>query len=120
MKIAIACENNQISAHFGHCRQYLIANCADNKIISQEYVDAPKHEPGALPKFLHDLGVNLVIVDGIGTKAVNLFNQNDIEVITGCKGDCLKNVQMYFDGQLVSSNTLCAGHDHDENHECSH
>lgn len=120
MKIAVACDNNQISAHFGHCRQYLIANCADNKVVSHEYVTAPKHEPGVLPRFLHELGVNLVIVGGIGSKAVDLFNQRNIDVITGCSGDCLANVNTYLEGCLLSTNSMCAGHDNDENHQCSH
>lgn len=120
MKIAVACDSNQISGHFGHCSQYVIANCAEDKIVSHQYVDAPEHQPGLLPKFLHDLGVNLVIVNGIGTKAVNLFNQNNIDVITGCSGDCLANINSYLQGQLLSSNTMCSGHDHDDNHQCSH
>lgn len=120
MKIAVACENGSIGEHFGHCKQYLVAQCQGTEIVEANYLDAPEHQPGVLPKFLADQGVDIVIVGGIGSKAVTLFNHNKIDVYSGCSGDCLTNVTNFLTGRLVSTGAQCAGHDHDENHQCTH
>lgn len=120
MKIAVACDNNMIGAHFGHCKEYLVAECEGTEVKNFEYLNAPEHKPGVLPKFLADHDVNVVLVGGIGSKAVTLFNQNNIDVYSGCVGGCKQNIANFLNGTLVSTGAQCAGHDHDENHQCSH
>ena len=38
MKIAVACEGNMVTEHFGHCESFLIFDVNDNQIISKQIV----------------------------------------------------------------------------------
>ena len=63
MKIAVPVVNGNLCMHFGHCEQFMIFNVdQDNKKIEgNESVTPPAHEPGVLPKWLAEKGVNLVL-----------------------------------------------------------
>ena len=41
------------------------------EITKTEFLDAPPHQPGLLPKFLGEYGANLIITGGMGQKAVD-------------------------------------------------
>ena len=82
-KIAIPVVNGLLSAHFGHCQLFFIADVVDGEVKQTEEVVPPPHEPGVIPRWLSDLGVNVVLVGGIGQKAVNLFKQFGVEPVIG-------------------------------------
>lgn len=108
IKIAIPIAGDLISEHFGHARQFILYHINEGKIIDQEILDAPKHEPGVLPNWLKSLGVNIIIVNGIGAGAIDLFNSFDIEIISGV--DLLRYDELLNDflaGKLVSKNYIC-------------
>lgn len=84
-KIAIPIENGKLSSHFGHCPQFAIIEINNNKVISIKEVNSPVHQPGLLPKWLAEFGVNHIIAAGIGQKAITLFNQNNIGVSVGAE-----------------------------------
>jgi predicted Fe-Mo cluster-binding NifX family protein len=51
-----------------------------------------------LPVLLHDKGVNVIISGGMGSGAVDIFNEKGIEVITGASGDAEAAVKQLFTG----------------------
>jgi len=53
------------------------------RIVACNTIAAPPHEPGLLPAWLADQGANLVLAGGMGTRAIQLFADRDIEVIVG-------------------------------------
>jgi predicted Fe-Mo cluster-binding NifX family protein len=55
----------------------------DNQILKKETLVPPPHEPGVLPSWLHQLGTNVVIAGGMGQRAVSLFDEKGIKVVTG-------------------------------------
>ncbi len=116
MKIAVASEGKTVTEHFGHCENFNIYEVEDNKIIKSESVPNPGHKPGFLPNFLNDIGVNVIISGGMGGGAVDIFNEKDIEVIVGAKGDARDNVQLYLEGKLESTGSVCHQHQHKD--EC--
>ena len=82
-RIAIPLENGILCAHFGHCQQFAIID-AENRTISEEkFLTPPPHEPGVIPAWLASEGVTDIIAGGIGQRAINLFNQNKINVFVG-------------------------------------
>jgi predicted Fe-Mo cluster-binding NifX family protein len=85
LKIAIPLADGRLTAHFGHCRTFavLTANTAEEKILSQEELVPPPHEPGLLPKWLADQKVGLIIAGGMGDRAQELFRSFGIEVLAG-------------------------------------
>jgi len=48
----------------------------------------------------------------MGGSAVDLFNENDIEVVTGAAGDAREVVERYLLGGLKSTGSVCHEHAH--------
>jgi len=108
MKIAIPTQNQRLTAHFGHCENFAIVDVKDQTISSVEFIDPPVHQPGVYPKFLAELGVDMIIAGGMGQKAQNLFSQNEIEYIIGIEGGSPRElVQDYLENGLKSGDNLC-------------
>lgn len=112
MKIAVASEGEQVTHHFGHCQNFNIFEVKNNGIMERKSVDNPGHKPGALPVFLSNEGVQVVIAGGVGKRAVELFDEKGIEVITGIRGKADEVVIQYLAGQLESSGEVCEEHQH--------
>jgi predicted Fe-Mo cluster-binding NifX family protein len=84
LKIAIPVnETGNLDPHFGHCRYFAIYLAEGGKIVSDETIQPPPHEPGILPQWLAGLEVTHVLTGGMGNRAIQLFNQNNIQVYTG-------------------------------------
>ena len=86
-KIAIPTTNGVLSAHFGHCEKFAIYDVENSKIVKEEFVTPPPHEPGSHPAFLRQLGCDTIIAGGMGNRAQSLFIQNNIEVILGLRSE---------------------------------
>ncbi len=84
-RIAIPLENGILCSHFGHCQQFAILDADNNTITSESLVTPPPHEPGLLPAWLAEKGVTDVIAGGMGQRAINLFNQQNINVFVGAQ-----------------------------------
>jgi len=110
MKIAIPLMNGLLAAHFGHCERFAIiaADPATKTILSKEEIVPPPHEPGLYPSWLAKLGVTYIIAGGMGESALNLFVQNNIEVIAGASGEIPeKIVKLFLKKTLVTGKNLC-------------
>jgi len=114
MRLAIARTGNEASQHFGHCDNFMIYDIEDNKIVNQSILQNPGHVPGALPPFLHEHGVKVVIAGGMGERAREIFTANDIQTITGLNGSVEEVLNAYLSNTLEASNETCdhEGHDH--------
>ena len=119
MKTRIAFPSNDrvnVEEHFGHCKEFAIYNIEDKEIVSIDFIVPPPHEPGVLPKFLgeqHD--VNVIVTGGMGGMAINLFKEQNIEVILGAKGAIDSNLTAYLSNVLESTGSACV---HDDDHSC--
>jgi predicted Fe-Mo cluster-binding NifX family protein len=83
MKFAIPLSEGKLTAHFGHCREFALIEVDNNEITKKETHVPPPHEPGVLPAWLHSLGADVIIAGGMGGRAIDLFEQNGINVIIG-------------------------------------
>lgn len=115
MKIAVASEDNIITEHFGHCKNFNIYYTKSGEIIDIQSIENPGHKPGFLPNFLNDLDVKVIISGGMGGGAIEIFNEKDIEVIVGAQGDSKKAVEDYLTGNLKSTGSVCHQHEHEGN-----
>lgn len=113
MIIAVASDKGKVTEHFGHCETFIIYNIEDNKIKSKEEVPNPGHKPGFLPVFLHEKSVSTIISGGMGGGAVDIFNEKNIEVIIGAKGESDDVIQSYLLGELEYTGSVCHDHDHE-------
>ncbi len=78
MKIAISTDQGYVSAHFGRCISYTIVEIKEGKVLSKEEIPNPGHQPGFLPEYLFEKGVNCIIAGGMGPRAQGLFAQKNI------------------------------------------
>lgn len=108
MKIAFPLTDKLLSAHFGHCEEFAVLTVEDGKIVKEEYLVPPAHEPGSHPRFLHEQGVSVVIAGGMGTRAQDLMAQNGIKTYVGVAHQPLPDlVELYVKGELEAGDNLC-------------
>jgi predicted Fe-Mo cluster-binding NifX family protein len=114
MKIAIACDGNNVSGHFGHCEGFTVYKVSEGKVEEASFLENPGHKPGFLPKYLGEKGINTIISGGMGEMAQTLFGQNNIEVVVGASGDIDDVIAAYLSGSLLSTGGVCEGHEHSD------
>ncbi len=112
MKISVACDNGMISNHFGHCESFKIYELNQNQVLKSETIPNPGHRRGFLPVFLHEKGVDVIIACGMGRGAIDIFNDKGIEVIVGASGSPDEAIQLYLQGSLKSTGSVCHEHLH--------
>lgn len=114
-------DRTTVEEHFGHCREFVIFNVANGEIVNSEFVVPPPHAPGVIPNFLGQFGIHTIITGGMGAMAINIFKQNNIEVILGARGSIDENLKVYLGGNLESTGSACSHHHgegHDHGHNC--
>jgi ATP-binding protein involved in chromosome partitioning len=108
LKVAIPLSEGRLCDHFGHCEQFAVIRVKEGLIDGKEFHTPPPHEPGVLPRWLGELGVNLVIAGGMGQSAMNLFAAQGIEVIIGSTSAAPEAmIQGYLSGTLASGPNVC-------------
>ena len=111
MKIAISTDQGYVSAHFGRCLSYTIVEIKEGKVLSKEEIPNPGHQPGFLPQYLSEKGVNCIIAGGMGPRAQGLFDEKNIEAIIGVQGAIDKVIEKFINQELEVGDDLC-GHSH--------
>lgn len=105
---AIPLAEGKLCSHFGHCEQFALIETEVGKIKDTQMHTPPAHEPGVLPRWLHDLGVQVIIAGGMGSRAQQLFEENGIKVITGAPMDSPESlVNQYHADMLVTEENVC-------------
>lgn len=107
MKVAVACDDNLVSPHFGRCQRYLIAELTGTEVKLVQWLDNPGHEPGALPALMHQEQVALVIAGGAGPRAQQLLAQYNIDLLTGVTGEAIAVLQALAHGELQVGESSC-------------
>lgn len=124
MKIAIPIVQGKLCTHFGHCEEFAIITVAEGKVVKQETLTPPPHEPGVIPNWVADQGCTDIIVGGMGEAAQAILQQRNVKVFCGAPSDTPENlVSLYLRSQLINSGNTCDhkhGHGHEHGHGCSH
>lgn len=108
MKIALPVHNGSLCSHFGHCERFMVFTIEDNKIISTHDLTPPPHEPGVLPAFLAEQGINTILAGGMGQRARSLFQEKGIEVVCGVVANEPEKVVLdYLAGTLETGVNHC-------------
>ncbi len=82
-RIAIPVNGRKLSPHFGHCETFEIYQVQDGKITEIRSINPPEHQPGLYPRWLASLQVTDIITGGMGQKARDLFESNNIRTHIG-------------------------------------
>ena len=110
MRVAIPLTQGKLSTHFGHCDLFAIIEVGgeSNQITGHQDLTPPPHEPGSLPRWLHCMGVNVIIAGSMGQRAQQLLAQNQIDVIVGAPEDEPENlVSAYLNRTLQTGENVC-------------
>jgi predicted Fe-Mo cluster-binding NifX family protein len=110
MKIAIPLANGRLAMHFGHCDEFALVDVDENtrEHRGTAVLTPPPHEPGLLPRWLHEQGANVILAGGMGQRAQQLFAERGIRVVYGVASDTPEIVvQAFLDGTIVSGANPC-------------
>ena len=108
MKFAIPMAEGKLTAHFGHCQEFALIEVEKDEIKNKEVLIPPPHEPGVLPKWLSEVGANVIIAGGMGQRAISMFNENNIKVVVGAPSlEPESLVNSYMNGSLVTGGNVC-------------
>lgn len=125
LKVAIPMAGSEYSLHFGGATQFWIGEgTADSEKLPGQLYPAPKHEPGALPRWLAAQNVDAVVVSQIGERALIMLADAGIGAFFAAGETSPESlVRACLQGQLPRinrENSCCGGHhDHHEGHGCS-
>jgi predicted Fe-Mo cluster-binding NifX family protein len=107
MRVAISTDGDSVSAHFGRCPSFTIVDIEQGKVIDKEVIDNPGHQPGLIPEFLHQRGVECIVAGGMGMRATGFFNEFGIQAIVGISGKIDEVIDKLKKGQLKGAESLC-------------
>lgn len=110
MKIAIPVQDGQVGRHFGHCEHFAMYEVNEDRkaILGRTTHKPPAHEPGVLPRWLHELGANVIITGGMGHRAQQLFAQHGITVVVGAPAEAPERLaSAYLSGTLQPGENVC-------------
>jgi ATP-binding protein involved in chromosome partitioning len=108
LMFAVPTAEGKLCSHFGHCDQFALIETEEGKIKAKTMHTPPPHEPGVLPKWLHEMGAQIIIAGGMGSRAQQLFVENGIKVVTGAPADTPESlVSQYLSDNLVTGANVC-------------
>jgi predicted Fe-Mo cluster-binding NifX family protein len=119
-RIAIPIENGILSSHFGHCEKFAIVEVINNEIVKISEEIPPEHVPGLYPRWVASFGVTDVIAGGMGQKAIDLFNQNNINAFVGAPVKSPKELVSDFIANTLNLTANYCNHDSHDHGNCSH
>ena len=106
--VAMPVSEGKLSSHLGHSEQFAFIVTENGKIKSKEMRSPPPHEPGVLPRWLHDQGADVIIAGGIGKRAQELLRENGIEVVIGASMDSPEVLtNRYLTNTLITGDNVC-------------
>lgn len=111
MRLAVPCEGNRISEHFGHAPEFAFFDVDPDTgtLAKQEVLAAPPHQPGVLPQWVAEQGASVVIATGMGGRAIDRFAQHGVEVVIGvATADPREAVEAYLRGDLKAGANICS------------
>ena len=107
MRIAISTDGDLVSAHFGRCPTFTIVDIDGGNVIRRETLDNPGHQPGFIPQFLHEKGVECIVCGGMGRRATGFFSEYGIETVLGITGRIDEVIGKIQKGTLKGDASLC-------------
>jgi predicted Fe-Mo cluster-binding NifX family protein len=120
--------NDYVGEHFGRVSTYTIVDLEKNdvKVIpnTSNHMGGTKNPPEVLAEY----GVNVMICQGLGRRAIIMFNDFGIDVYIGASGTVKDAIDAYKKGELTkaSEEDACGQHafrgehehDHEQGHHC--
>ncbi len=108
MRYAIPTADGRLTMHFGHVEAFALVDVEDGTVTGVRSATPPSHAPGALPAWLKQNDVGIVIVGGMGQRAQGLLTQSGIQVILGAPTQEPEElVRQHLAGTLTIGENIC-------------
>ncbi len=110
-RFAVPLASGTLAEHFGHCEEFALvdADAEEGSVLRTSVAVPPAHEPGVLPRWLQEQGVQVILAGGMGTRAQQLFTEQGMTVVTGVPSDGPDAlVEAYLGGRLVTGENVCS------------
>lgn len=82
MKLAIAKNNEFVHEFFGSCNEFVLFDIENGKVVSTEIIFNDTETHKLRPNYLSNLGVDGLVIKGLGLTAYELLKENGIELYT--------------------------------------
>lgn len=111
MRIAVAAQDDRgleglVAHHFGRCPFYALVDVEGQAVVASEVLANPyfnKHQPGQVPYFIQAQGAEVMVAGGMGRRAIDIFDQMNIEAYSGAAGTIRRAVEMVVGDQLTEA-----------------
>ncbi|MBC8507799.1 MAG: NifB/NifX family molybdenum-iron cluster-binding protein [Chloroflexi bacterium] len=108
MRIAISAETNNgldsvVAHHFGRCPFFALVDVDGKEIKEVEVIPNPfysGHQPGQVPGFIKEQNADVMLSGGMGGRAIQFFQQFNIQTATGASGTVQNALESYLGGNL--------------------
>ncbi len=107
MRVAISTDGDMVAPHFGRCEAYTIVDIEDGESKEATRIPNPGHEPGVLPGYLAERGVNCIVAGGMGPRAEMLFGEKNIQILVGVSGTIADTIESLRLGALRGGESTC-------------
>jgi len=128
MRIAISIETNEsldsrVAHHFGRCPYFALVDVEENEIRDCQVIDNPyysAHQPGQVPGFIQEQKADVMLSGGMGRRAIQFFEDYEIEAATGAQGTVKDAVDGFMEGDLSVAAPCKESLDHEGHHGGHH
>ncbi len=108
MRIAISAAEDKgldsaVSPHFGRCPYFVLVDIENDQVKAVQTIPNPyynRHQPGQVPGFIREQGVEVMLTGGMGGRALSFFRQYGIRPITGANGTARQALNDFLGGHL--------------------
>ncbi len=107
MRVAISTDGEFVSEHFGRCPSFTVVDIEEGIVRSTMALENPGHQPGVIPQFLHQKGVNCIVAGGMGMRARGFFDEVGMQAILGITGRIDDVIRKLQNGILQGGESLC-------------
>jgi predicted Fe-Mo cluster-binding NifX family protein len=115
----------QLSDHFGRAPYYTIVDTESDEV--EVVPNQSRHRGGKKmpPTYVADYDVDAVLLDHVGKRGMELFDEHGIDVLQTSAGTVDEIVERFQNGDLTEltmqdAHSHGGGHGHDHDHEHSH
>ncbi len=95
-----------VSPHFGRCPYYVLVDLDDREVTAVAAIENPyygQHQPGQVPQFIREQGVDVMLTGGMGQRALRFFEAYGIQAVTGASGTVGRSLEQYLVGALADA-----------------
>ncbi len=102
MLLAIGLDNENVSSNFGMCNDFRLVEIEDGIVVSTKDIFNDVNTHKQRPPFLKSLGVDVLVMNGLGATAFDLLIGLGIQCIHGQNLSAEKALEAYLNNELTT------------------